>query len=187
MSNEWYTMPRYIAAARQVMGGIELDPASCFEANRIVGAEHYYTQADNGLLQDWTCETMWLNPPYGKQYGHSGISAFIDMLIAEYAAGRVKSAILLAMDDSSTKWFHRLADYPICFADHKVHFYTTQPTAKKPTATHMHGTIFVYFGRNEQRFIDVFSQFGPVFKRVSPKRLSTPTLFDAAAERIKAS
>src|SRR5579859_6970510 len=65
-SNEWYTPAPYVNAARQVMGGIELDPASCAQANRTVQAARYYSQADNGLAQDWTCRSLWCNPPYGR-------------------------------------------------------------------------------------------------------------------------
>jgi phage N-6-adenine-methyltransferase len=26
----------------------------------------YFTEADNSLIQDWSGETVWLNPPYGR-------------------------------------------------------------------------------------------------------------------------
>lgn len=54
MSDEWYTMPRYIEAARTVLGHIDLDPASTERANRIIKATHYYTKQDDGLTQHWS-------------------------------------------------------------------------------------------------------------------------------------
>lgn len=29
----------------------------------------FFTEADDGLAQDWSDETVWLNPPYGKTIG----------------------------------------------------------------------------------------------------------------------
>ena len=30
----------------------------------------YFTKEQDGLKQDWTGETVWCNPPYGKQIKH---------------------------------------------------------------------------------------------------------------------
>jgi hypothetical protein len=45
---EWFTPKRYIAAVKRVLGQIDLDPAFCEEANRIVGATRYYTKELEG-------------------------------------------------------------------------------------------------------------------------------------------
>ena len=48
-SNEWYTPTQYVEAARRVLGGIDLDPASCEVANATVKATRYLTKDDDGL------------------------------------------------------------------------------------------------------------------------------------------
>jgi hypothetical protein len=50
---EWYTPRQYIELAKQVMGGIDLDPASCEAAQRTLQAGKYYTIEQNGLLEPW--------------------------------------------------------------------------------------------------------------------------------------
>jgi hypothetical protein len=52
-NNEYYTPAIYVDAAREVMGGIDLDPASCEVAQKTVRATAYYTQDDCGLSKDW--------------------------------------------------------------------------------------------------------------------------------------
>ena len=76
--NEWYTPAKYIEAARQVLGAIDLDPASCKRANKTVKAKRIYTAKDDSLHQPWTGR-VWLNPPYGRLAGE-----FIQRLVLEY-------------------------------------------------------------------------------------------------------
>lgn len=185
-SPEWYTPPKYIEAARAVMGGIELDPASCAAANCIVKAERYYTKEDNGLEQEWRARTIWLNPPYGRTEKMQGtrkstIGLFVEKLLRAYESGLVEQAIVLATTEVNARWFYPLWQYPICFPDHRVKFLVPEKN-ERGVYSQMFGTSFAYIGPNEQKFIEVFAQFGHVVKPVSiPKlRLTTLNLWDAA-------
>jgi len=51
-------------AAAEVLGTIELDPASTPAANEAIGARRIFTVADNGLQHEWRGRTF-LNPPGG--------------------------------------------------------------------------------------------------------------------------
>jgi ParB family chromosome partitioning protein len=165
-SNEWYT-PRYvIEAAREVMGSIDLDPASCLKANQIVRATCYYSEEQNGLAQVWY-GNVWLNPPFGKTRNQSNQLLFVNRLANEYRAGNVKQAILLITPKNTCAYFQFCWDYLICFADHHIKFHRPDGTIKDQ----MFGVCFVYLGKNEQKFIDIFSAFGTVARRVSaPKQ-----------------
>jgi hypothetical protein len=64
-SNEHFTDPEVVEAGRDLMGRIELDPASNYWLNeRVIRADCIYTRADNGYLQPWIGNTF-LNPPGG--------------------------------------------------------------------------------------------------------------------------
>ncbi|WJZ69968.1 DNA N-6-adenine-methyltransferase [Vibrio phage PVP-XSN] len=63
---EWYTPPKIMDLVRELLGGIELDPASNDIANKLVKADRIFTKEDNGLERDWKAETLWLNHPFSK-------------------------------------------------------------------------------------------------------------------------
>ena len=178
--NEWYTPARYIEAARAVMGRIDLDPASCEQANRVVQAQRYYTSQQNGLLQPWYGR-IFLNPPYGTtgindhaghtHTGQSRIKLFTQKLLQSYQDGTVSQAILLCRADPSAYWFSPLWHYPICFVG--GNFYFDSPKGLG-TAKHRFGTCFVYLGPGVHTFIDVFCQFGRVVRAVDTPERNTP-------------
>ena len=155
---EWYTPAEYIEAAREVLGAIDLDPASSPLANETVGAARYYMEEDNGLIREWHGR-VWLNPPYGK-----GSGLFTTKLVEEYAAGRATAAILLLNAYGfDSAWFQPLWDYPICFTNHRIEF--TNPD--RETGGPANANIFVYFGARRKEFARVFSDFGAVVERVA--------------------
>jgi hypothetical protein len=59
---EWFTPPEIIKRVHAVMGGIDLDPASCAKANTIVGAKQFFTAADDALNRPWHGR-VFVNPP----------------------------------------------------------------------------------------------------------------------------
>jgi phage N-6-adenine-methyltransferase len=97
---EWYTPPDIIALAVETMGGIDCDPASCVEANQVVGAKVFYTLDDDGLRQQWFGR-VFLNPPYSK------ISSFVEKIVTETAAGRATEAIVISSNASDVRWFQK--------------------------------------------------------------------------------
>ncbi len=80
-SFEWYTPGEYVEAARAVLGGIDLDPASSELANETVRATEFFTEEDDGLSRQWRGR-VWLNPPYGRL-----CPGFVAKLSAEYEGG----------------------------------------------------------------------------------------------------
>ena len=166
-SNEWYTPASYVNAARVLMSGIELDPASCELANQTVKATKFYSKEQNGLLQNWHARSMWLNPPYGKtDTGKSNQEIWTHRLIAEYESGNIQEAVLLVNAVTGNAWFQPLWNYLLCFTDHRIRFYNADVLAVQPT----HSNVLVYFGTQVARFIDLFSSFGTVVKRADDAR-----------------
>lgn len=150
-NNEWYTPIEYIELAKQVMGGIDLDPASNDKANEVIGATQYYTVEDNGLDHDWY-GNIWLNPPYSSDL----IGKFVNKLIEEL--WRIDNAIVLVNNATETEWFNSLVQESsvICFTKGRVKFWAPDGRIAQP----LQGQAILYFGKNTKGFIDAFSTKG---------------------------
>jgi ParB-like chromosome segregation protein Spo0J len=156
--NEWYTPAEYADMAREVMGSIDLDPASCVEANEVIQASQFYTKEDDGLTKDWK-GNLWINPPYSRDL----MPAFVDKLKQSFINGDVDSAILLSHNNTDTAWFHSLASVSsaICFPKKRIKFYRGEEIAA-PT----NGQAFFYLGDNVGDFADIFGEVGFVVEPI---------------------
>lgn len=155
-NNEWYTPPAYIVAAQQVMGGIDLDPASSDIANETIGAATFYTREDDGLQHDWRGR-VWMNPPYAVHL----ISLFGDKLAMHVGQGDIVEACILVNNATETRWFNTLLDLAscVCFIRGRVKFIDQWGS---PSGAPLQGQAVLYIGPNVNAFSQAFSEFGTV-------------------------
>jgi ParB family chromosome partitioning protein len=150
---EYYTPSWIVEAAREVMGSIDLDPASSAEANKIVKAKEYYST--KGLFYVWS-GNLWLNHPFNKKEN----KLWIDRLIHYYEITWVKQACCIAYASTSEKWFQPLMNYPQCYFNKRVNYIDglTGLVVKGVTK----GSVVTYLGPNVEKFNQVFSQYGKI-------------------------
>lgn len=96
-SNEWPT-PQWLFDALNKEFGFTLDPCS---DHLNAKCEKHFTAEENGLLQDWGQETVFMNPPYSecKSWMHKAFSAALE--------GATVVCLVPARTD--TQWWHRFA------------------------------------------------------------------------------
>lgn len=153
-SDEWYTPVEYIEAARSVMGSIDLDPATCDEAQGFIKAYNYYTEKEDGLTQDWF-GNVWLNPPYSDPL------PWVKKLVEAYGNGDIDSAMLLVNTANSPEWSRLLwhSKHAVCLLNKRVRFWRPDRPDAKGTAQDQ---MIWYLGDNKERFRQIFSAYGAI-------------------------
>ncbi len=151
--HEWYTPGDYIEAAKQVLGEIDLDPASSAKAQEMVGARTWYDESEDGLEKDWSGR-VWLNPPYTSGV----IDSFMAKLRESFDAGAVTAAISLTNNATDTDWFSGAAESAsaICLVAKRVKFLDADGNPGAP----LQGQVCLYFGYRPEAFVDSFAVFG---------------------------
>jgi ParB family chromosome partitioning protein len=149
---EWYTPPNIVEAARAALGGIDLDPASCDEAQTVVRAATYFTKNTDGLSRPWFGR-VWLNPPYAARL----IDQFVGKLIGHVEAGEVTSAVLLVNNATETNWCQRClaAASASCLIAGRIPFWGPNGGESPPR-----GSLAFYFGGDVPAFLAAFQDLG---------------------------
>jgi hypothetical protein len=161
------TPQHVVAAARRVLGGFDLDPASSVRFNRRVRAESIIALPDDGLALAWDGR-VFLNPPGGRapkkwaKYFESQSNATIwwRKLCNEWAARRVTAAVFIgftlellrsAQTAPGRRTYLHPFDFSICVPRERLCFGGDQPT---------HANVIVYLGRDRAKFAGEFSPLG---------------------------
>lgn len=158
LTDECYTPLDHMDLWRQVLGPIELDPASCEIANRTVQSSRYYTKADDGYMRSWACRTLFLNPPYTKNQ----VNRWVRRLRAAYADGHITEAAgLLVNSAPGYGWWHELIQsMPVVILSQRLTFIQEDGTPYGDH--HKKGQTVGYLGRDVRRFLEVFGPLGQV-------------------------
>ena len=188
-SAEHYGPPSLLGLVHRVMGGIDLDPASCEAANRIVRAERYMTEAEDGLRKqgEWLGR-VYLNPPGGKglaaedvniqlpegRRSHNRQAIWWVALVDAYEQGRVTQAIFTCfsldlLERAQDYPFAHPLDFPYCIPRDRLKFWTVDDRGllgEEPSPTH--SNLIVYLPPrgdrdvHEEHFCRVFARLGRV-------------------------
>ncbi len=129
------------------MGSIDVDPASCEFAQRIVKAAEWFDIKRDGLAHPWR-GNVWLNPPYSGGL----IELFIEKLIVERK--NFAQAIVLVHNRTDATWFHTLCSIAdaLAFTKGRVSFYNKCVAQSSPA----NGSVLVYIGERPEEFAEAF-------------------------------
>ena len=97
----------------------------------------HFTRADDGLSQNWGGETVWCNPPYGREIG-----AWVERCQEH---GENGTAVMLLPVRTDTAWFHKyvLGKAEIRFLRGRLRFNNAKNNAPFPSM------IVIYGGGNK--------------------------------------
>lgn len=120
-----------------------LDPC-CSEVNK--KCDKYFTIEDNGLIQDWSKDVVWMNPPYGRE-----MKDWIKKAYDESLKGA--TVVCLVPSRTDTRWFH---DYvyeksDIVFLNKRLDFAGSTNKAPFPS-------MLVIYNSNKEINIDILKQ-----------------------------
>ncbi len=152
MEGDYYTDLRITAAARTAMGGIDLDPASCREANEGVHASRFFGIFEDGLSKQWHGR-VWLNPPFGRW------DVWVPKALNEYNDGAVdQMCIFSTVNTSISQRFH-----PIVAAANAIWLPNGRFSCWGPKSSNaMEGCIVCYLGDRVDAFRSAFQNMGRV-------------------------
>jgi phage N-6-adenine-methyltransferase len=168
-TDECYSPAWLVDAVREVMGMIDLDPASSAEANTTVRAAKIYTRETDGLKNLWQGR-VFLNPPFS-----TGLRPWVEKLTGEIQARRVEQAFVIGPADMLTRlghqWFRVLISGSLLLPHKRIEF--LDPATGRWTVPRF-GTFASYWGADQRRFVRVFREKGVILQPADIREAAGP-------------
>ena len=121
-SNEWET-PQELYDELNKEFNFTLDPCATKESAKCI---KYYTEEDNGLIQDWG-GVVFMNPPYGRQ-----INKWIEKAYNESLKGAIVVCLIPARTDTRYWWDYIFPYAEIRFIKGRIKFKKDGKSAPAP-------------------------------------------------------
>jgi hypothetical protein len=163
----WLTPLWLVKAAQEVLGRIDLDPATCDLAQTRIGALTGYQE--RGLELPWY-GTIFLNPPGGKLGNRSQAALWWQRLMLCRDSELLDHAIFVAFSAEALQTTQRvdeksLCDFPLCVPKKRIRFDNYRGT---PGDAPSHSNVIVYVpGRLDHTRV-FQAVFGPVGALMGP-------------------
>lgn len=160
---DWNTPPKYVDAIKRFFNNdIKLDP--CSNNQSMIEADVKYILPTDGLKESWSFDTIFINPPYGRNPENK--TTIKDWLIKGQEAFHNGSELLylipVATNTSHFKEIIFKEASSICFLeDTRLKFWNNGMEMKKGAPM---ACCFVYFGDRVEFFFKIFEQYGKCFE-----------------------
>jgi len=180
---ELITNKDLVAAAHELMGGIDLDPASSKVANEYVQADNFYTPQDDGINRQQWFGKVYVFPPSGTYFWDrkyerwkmtrtssstlkSSHALWFQFLYNAWLSGEIEQGLYFSNCPDMIRYDQRIFDFPMCIL-------RTAPVLIKNTSegigNHKTCTSFLVYlqpmdrsAEATERFVEIYSPKGRV-------------------------
>lgn len=152
IGEDYYTPTEMVQAAREAMGGIDLDPASHWRANREHRIPTFYHLGRSAFDNPWFGR-VWLNPPYGNN------APWFEQILKYWQMGEIEQLVMIspvwAFTAKQAKPITDLASAMVLLSPTPE--FWGNPDGRKGT-NHPHAVM--YLGSRVREFRSAFERFG---------------------------
>jgi len=137
-TGNWSTPQEFFDKLNWRFGPFDLDPCATDDNKK---CNNFFTKDQDGLLEDWTGHTVFVNPPYGR-----GIEKWIEKGYRESLKNHTK-VVMLIPSRTDTKYWHKyvMMASELYFVKGRLKFGESENSAPFPSA------VVVFDGDSKQQ------------------------------------
>lgn len=162
-STDWNTPTKYVDLIYRMFDHIEFDP--CSNKGSIVNAQTEIILPDDGLNQEWNYKTIFVNPPFGKDFERkTTIKNWIKKCYETYKEYNSEILLLMPVATNTSHWKEYIFGKAsaICFLyDTRLKFRINGNENNKGCTT---ACAMIYYGANVEKFYEIFISVGHVMR-----------------------